>query len=168
MTSTRTAWHGLDARQLQLRVIQPGLIGLIGLIDGTISTLAPIFAAAYVSGSRAALLVGLAAGLGAAISMGLSEGLSDDGTLTGRGGALQRGIITGCATFVGGSLHALPFLISDVGRALEVAYVVVSCELLLIAIVRKRFLKVSLASSLVQVTLAGIVVAAVGVAVGHA
>jgi VIT1/CCC1 family predicted Fe2+/Mn2+ transporter len=100
--------------------------------------------------------------------MGMSEALSDDGSLTGRGGALQRGIITGCATFVGGTLHALPFLISDVGRALEVAYVVVSCELVLIAVVRKRFLKVSLASSLVQVTLAGIVVAAVGVAVGHA
>ena len=95
LTSTRTAWNGLDARQLRLRVIQPGLIGLI---DGTVSTLAPIFAAAYVSGSRAALLVGVAAALGAAISMGLSEGLSDDGSLTGRGNALTRGLITGIAT----------------------------------------------------------------------
>ena len=158
-------WREASDRDRLLQVVQPGLIGLI---DGTISTLAPIFASAYVAGSHAALLVGLAAALGAAISMGMSEALSDDGALTGRGGALQRGIITGCATFVGGTLHALPFLISDVGRALEVAYVVVSCELVLIAVVRKRFLKVSLASSLVQVTLAGIVVAAVGVAVGHA
>ena len=167
MSDVHTAlaeWRTASDRDRLLQVVQPGLIGLI---DGTISTLAPIFASAYVAGSHAALLVGLAAALGAAISMGMSEALSDDGTLTGRGGALQRGVITGAATFVGGTLHALPFLISDVGRALEVAYVVVSCELLLIAIVRKRFLKVSLASSLVQVTLGGVLVAAVGVAVGH-
>src|SRR3954471_3991994 len=107
----------LDPRSLQLRVVQPGLIGLI---DGTVSTLAPIFAAAYVSGSRAALLVGVAAALGAAISMGLSEGLSDDGTMTGRGSASARGAITGAATFVGGTAHALPFLIGDVGTALAV------------------------------------------------
>jgi VIT1/CCC1 family predicted Fe2+/Mn2+ transporter len=156
--------RALDQRALQLRVVQPALIGLI---DGTISTLAPIFASAYVAGSHAALLVGFAAALGAAISMGMSEALSDDGALTGRGGALQRGLITGFATFVGGSLHALPFLISDLGKALTVAYVVVSCELVLIALVRKRYLKVSLASSLVQVTLGGVLVAAVGVAVGH-
>jgi VIT1/CCC1 family predicted Fe2+/Mn2+ transporter len=158
-------WREASDRDRLLQVVQPGLIGLI---DGTISTLAPIFASAYVAGSRAALLVGLAAALGAAISMGMSEALSDDGSLTGRGGALRRGAITGLATFVGGSLHALPFLISDLHRALAVAYVVVSCELILIAIVRKRFLKVSLASSLVQVTLGGVIVAAVGVAVGHA
>jgi erythrin-vacuolar iron transport family protein len=160
-----SGWRHASDRDRLLQVVQPGLIGLI---DGTISTLAPIFASAYVAGSHAALLVGLAAALGAAISMGMSEALSDDGTLTGRGGALQRGLITGAATFVGGSLHALPFLISDVGRALSVAYVVVTCELVAIALVRKRFLKVSLASSLVQVTLGGLVVAAVGVAVGHA
>jgi erythrin-vacuolar iron transport family protein len=158
-------WRTASDRDRLLQVVQPGLIGLI---DGTISTLAPIFASAYVAGSRAALLVGLAAALGAAISMGMSEALSDDGTLTGRGGALQRGVITGAATFVGGTLHALPFLISDVARALTIAYVVVACELVAIALVRKRFLKVSLTSSLVQVTFGGIVVAAVGVAVGHA
>src|SRR5215212_11379381 len=95
--------RALDSRERQLQVVQPGLIGLI---DGTISTLAPIFAAAYVGGSRAALLVGLAAALGAAISMGLSEGLSDDGTVTGRGSSLTRGLITGIATFVGGTAHA--------------------------------------------------------------
>src|SRR6201991_3813178 len=95
--------RALDQRALQLRVVQPALIGLI---DGTISTLAPIFAAAYVSGSRAALLIGIAAALGAAISMGLSEGLSDDGTMTGRGSASARGLITGVATFLGGAGHA--------------------------------------------------------------
>jgi VIT1/CCC1 family predicted Fe2+/Mn2+ transporter len=158
-------FRGLDSRSLQLQVVQPGLIGLI---DGTISTLAPIFAAAYVSGSRAALLVGLAAALGAAISMGLSEGLSDDGTITGRGRAVTRGLITGVATFVGGFAHALPFLISDVGTALAVAYPVVGAELLLIAWIRKRYQNVSLTQSLIQVTLGGIVVAAVGYAVGHA
>jgi erythrin-vacuolar iron transport family protein len=155
----------LDARNLQLRVVQPGLIGLI---DGTISTLAPIFAAAYVSGSRAALLVGLAAALGAAISMGLSEGLSDDGSLTGRGDAATRGLITGAATFVGGFAHALPFLISDVHTALAVAYPVVGAELLLIALIRKRFQNVSLSQSLIQVTLGGALVAMVGVILGHA
>src|ERR1700755_2964365 len=136
--------RSFDQRTLQLRVVQPALIGLI---DGTISTLAPIFAAAYVSGSRAALLVGLAAALGAAISMGLSEGLSDDGSMTGRGDALTRGTITGIATFLGGMAHALPFLISDVGTALKVAYPVVAAELLLIALIRKRFQDVSMRQS---------------------
>jgi erythrin-vacuolar iron transport family protein len=157
--------RGLDSRSLQLKVVQPGLIGLI---DGTISTLAPIFAAAYVSGSRAALLVGLAAALGAAISMGLSEGLSDDGSLTGRGSAATRGAITGVATFVGGFAHALPFLISDLGTALAVAYPVVGAELVLIALVRKRFQNVNLTQSLIQVTVGGVLVAAVGFIVGHA
>jgi VIT1/CCC1 family predicted Fe2+/Mn2+ transporter len=158
-------WRDADQRSRVLQVIQPGLIGLI---DGTLSTLAPIFAAAYVSGSRAALLVGIAAALGAAISMGLSEALSDDGALTGRGASLGRGVITGAATFVGGTAHALPFLISDLSTALAIAYVVVSIELVVIAYVRKRFLRVSMRTSLVQVTLGGIVIAAVGVLLGHA
>ena len=160
-----TQWRAADERKLLLQVIQPALIGLI---DGTISTLAPIFAAAYLAGSREALLVGLAAALGAAISMGMSEGLSDDGELTGRGTSLTRGLITGLATFAGGTLHALPFLIADVDRALTVAYVVVSIELLLIAYIRKRFLSVSLTRSLIQVTLGGLLVAAVGVIIGSA
>ncbi len=130
-------------------------------------TLAPIFATAYIAGSKAALLVGLAAALGAAISMGMSEGLSDDGELTGRGDSVTRGLITGTATFVGGTLHALPFLIGDLGTALAVAYAVVSVELLVIAFIRKRYLKVSLAGSLVQVTLSGILIASVGIAFGH-
>src|SRR5215216_2531995 len=148
-------WSSATQQQRVLQVVQPGLIGLI---DGTISTLAPIFAAAYISGSRAALLVGFAAALGAAISMGMSEALSDDGSLTGRGSSVARGLITGLATFVGGSAHALPFLISDVDRALTIAYCVVAIELIAIAWVRKRFLRVALTQSLVQVTLAGAVV----------
>lgn len=157
-------WHGANERERLLRYVQPGLIGLI---DGTISTLAPIFAAAYVAGSRAALLIGLAAALGAAISMGMSEALSDDGELTGRGASTLRGLITGGATFLGGTFHALPFLISDVSVALGIAYVVVGFELVAIAFVRKRYLRVSLTRSLLQVTLGGVIVSVVGVLVGH-
>jgi erythrin-vacuolar iron transport family protein len=156
-------WRGADDRKLLLQVVQPGLIGLI---DGTISTLAPIFAAAYLAGSREALLVGLAAALGAAISMGMSEALSDDGELTGRGASVTRGLITGVATFAGGTMHALPFLIGDVNKALPIAYAVVAVELVAIAWIRRRFLHVSLTRSLVQVTLGGTIVAAVGVAIG--
>lgn len=154
-----------DHRDRLLRTIQPALLGLV---DGTISTLAPIFAAAFLAGSRAALLVGLAAALGAAISMGLSEALSDDGEVTGRGSAPRRGLLTGAATFVGGTAHALPFLISDLGTALTIAYIVVAIELVAISWVRRRYMGVRLGLSLVQVTLGGAIVAAVGVLVGHA
>src|ERR671918_1795969 len=119
MSELLATWRSGTDRERLLQIVQPGLIGLI---DGTISTLAPIFASAYLAGSREALLVGLASALGAAISMGMSEALSDDGELTGRGSSLARGLITGLATFVGGSMHALPFLIGDVDRALVVAY----------------------------------------------
>ena len=158
-------WRTGTERERVLRVVQPGLIGLI---DGTLSTLAPIFAAAYLAGSRTALLVGLATAFGAAISMGVSEGLSDDGSLTGRGGAVMRGTITGLATFVGGAAHTMPFLISDVDQALAIAYPVVGAELVVIAWVRRRYLNVALTRSLVQVTLSGIAIATVGVLVGHA
>ena len=156
---------GLDERDRLLRFVQPALIGLI---DGTVSTLAPMFAAAYVSGSRSALLVGLAAALGAAISMGLSEALSDDGELTGRGRAPIRGHDHRRRHVRRRRLHALPFLIGDVQTALMVAYAVVAVELVVIALVRKRFLQVSLHRSLIQVTLGGAVVAFVGFAIGHA
>ncbi len=158
-------WQNATDTERLLQVIQPALIGLI---DGTISTLAPIFAMAYAFGSKAALLAGLAAAFGAAISMGASEGLSDDGKLTGRGSSLARALITGGATFVGGTAHALPFLIDDVGRALALAYAVVAVELVIIAFVRKRYLHVSLAGSLIQVTIVGVLVAGVGIWVGHA
>ena len=159
-----TQWRSADDRQLQLQLVQPALVGLI---DGTVSTLAPIFATAYLAGSHAALLVGIATALGAAISMGLSEALSDDGKLSGRGSSLVRGVVTGIATFIGGSLHSLPFLINNVHTALPIAYGVVAVELLVIAWIRKRFQKVSLRASLVQVTLGGALGAFVGYAIGH-
>jgi erythrin-vacuolar iron transport family protein len=159
------SWRTASERDRLLQVVQPALIGLI---DGTVSTLAPIFASAYVAGPRAAFLVGIAAALGAAISMGLSEGLSDDGTLTGRGRSATRGTITGVATFVGGTVHALPFLISSLTTALTLAYCVVAVELVAIAWVRKRYLRVPLAQSLIQVTLGGAFVAFVGFVIGHA
>jgi erythrin-vacuolar iron transport family protein len=154
-----------DEERFMLQRVQPALIGLI---DGTVSTLAPIFATAFLAGSHAALFVGLAAALGAGISMGLSEALSDDGEITGRGTSLSRGMITGGATFLGGSLHALPFVISDLHTALIVASFTVGCELVAIAWVRKRFLDVSLRSSLVQVTMGGLIVAVTGALIGQA
>src|SRR6202161_2790030 len=113
----------IDERALLLRYIQPGLVGLI---DGTLSTLAPIFAAALLSGSHAALFVGLATAVGAGISMGFSEALSDDGTETGRGSALVRGAVTGAMTTFGGVFHSLPFIIGNVHTALVVAGIVVA------------------------------------------
>src|SRR4030088_1205637 len=115
--------------------------GLVGLMDGSVSTLAPIFATAGLTGRPlSAFFVGLAASLGAAISMGLSEALSDDGIVTGRGGPVLRGAITGVATGLGGMLHTFPFLIPDLGVALKLAYAVVVCELTAIAFIRYRFM----------------------------
>lgn len=158
-------WWNIDERTLLLRYIQPGLVGLI---DGTLSTLAPIFAAALLSGSHAALFVGLATALGAGISMGFSEALSDDGRETGRGSAVARGVVTGSMTVVGGVFHSLPFLISEVHTALVVAGIVVAIELITISLIRKRFLAVSLRTSLLQVALGGALIVAAGVALGSA
>jgi VIT1/CCC1 family predicted Fe2+/Mn2+ transporter len=155
----------MDERTFVLRYVQPGLVGLI---DGTLSTLAPIFAAALLSGSHAALFVGLATALGAGISMGFSEALSDDGSQTGRGSAVARGVVTGAMTTVGGAFHSLPFLIPHVHTALVVAGIVVAIELAAISAIRKRFLSVSLRTSLLQVALAGVLIVAVGVLLGSA
>jgi len=157
--------RGIDERTLVLRYVQPGLVGLI---DGTLSTLAPIFAAALLSGSHAALFVGLATAVGAGISMGFSEALSDDGTETGRGSAIARGVVTGTMTTIGGVFHSLPFLIKDVNSALVVAGVVVAIELITISLIRKRFLQVSLRVSLLQVALGGVLIVAAGVGLGSA
>jgi hypothetical protein len=156
---------GLDERTLVLRYVQPGLVGLI---DGTLSTLAPIFAAALLSGSHAALFVGLATALGAGISMAFSEGLSDTGEETGRGSAVVRGAVTGVMTTFGGVFHSLPFVISEVHTALVVAGVVVAIELTTISLVRKRFMAVPLRISLVQVALGGALIVAAGVGLGNA
>jgi erythrin-vacuolar iron transport family protein len=155
----------IDERTLLLRYIQPGLVGLI---DGTLSTLAPIFAAALLSGSHAALFVGLATAVGAGISMGFSEALSDTGAETGRGSAVVRGIVTGVMTAIGGVFHSLPFLISEVHTALIVAGIVVAIELITISLIRRRFLAVSLRTSLLQVALGGALIVAAGVVLGSA
>jgi hypothetical protein len=155
----------LDERAFVLRYVQPGLVGLI---DGTLSTLAPIFSAALLSNSHTALFVGLATAVGAGISMGFSEALSDTGRETGRGSALARGVVTGIMTTLGGVFHSLPFVISDVKTALVVAGVVVACELLAISLIRKRFLAVPLRLSLLQVALGGALIVAAGVLLGSA
>ncbi|MDE1163275.1 MAG: VIT1/CCC1 transporter family protein [Acidobacteriaceae bacterium] len=151
-------------KQFVLRVVQPGLAGLM---DGSVSTLAPIFATAFAThNSHTVFLIGAASALGAGISMAFSEGLSDDGQLTGRGNPVFRGVVTGAMTFVGGFLHTLPFLLPNVHRALILAYFVVGIELLVIAWVRYRFFKSSFAMSLVQVVLGGGLVFAAGVLIG--
>ena len=154
-----------DEPEFVLRVVQPALVGMI---DGTVSSLAPIFAAAIASDSHTALLVGFSTALGAGVSMGWSEALSDTGEQTGRGSALVRGAITGGMTCIGGIFHTLPFLISDVHQALIVAGAVVAVELFVIAWIRKRFLNVSMRSSLLVVTVGGLIVLAIGVGIGSA
>ena len=154
---------GYDDRSFVLRVVQPALVGMI---DGTVSTLAPIFAAAISSSSHTALVVGFATALGAGVSMGFSEALSDTGEETGRGSAVVRGAITGAATAFGGVFHSLPFIIHDVHTALAVAGGVVAIELVTIAWVRYRFLHVSLRNSLLMVTLGGAIVVGIGVVIG--
>ncbi|WP_151088752.1 VIT1/CCC1 transporter family protein [Hymenobacter baengnokdamensis] len=148
-----------------LQKVQPALLGLM---DGSVSTLAPLFAAAGLTHSaHAAFFVGLAASVGAGISMGLAEALSDDGAVTGRGNPWMRGLITGGATTLGGMLHTLPFLISDLALALRVAYIVVGVELLLIAYIRFRFMKTPLASTIFQVIVGGGIVFGIGLWLGR-
>ena len=154
------------SKDFVLKVVQPVLVGLM---DGSVSTLAPLFATAFATGEpRIAFLVGLAAAVGAAISMGFSEGLSDDGSLTGRGHPFLRGTITGVATFVGGILHTLPFLLPQVGVALYVAFGVVGFELLAISFIRYRFFRLSFWMSAMQVILGGSLVFASGILIGNA
>ncbi len=152
-----------DERDFVLRVVQPALVGMI---DGTVSSLAPIFTAAIASSSHTALLVGLSVAVGAGVSMGWSEALSDTGELTGRGSAVVRGAITGGMTTLGGIFHTLPFIISNVDHALVVAGVVVAFELLAIAWIRHRFLRVSMRRSLLVVAVGGAIALGVGVAIG--
>jgi erythrin-vacuolar iron transport family protein len=156
-------WGFKDEPDFVLRVAQPALVGMI---DGTVSSLAPIFAAAIASNSHTALLVGFSTALGAGVSMGWSEALSDTGEQTGRGSAVVRGTITGGMTALGGLFHTLPFLISNVHKALAVALAVVAVELFVIAWLRKRFLHVSMRSSLLLVTVGGLIALALGVAIG--
>jgi VIT1/CCC1 family predicted Fe2+/Mn2+ transporter len=153
-------------RAFVLRYVQTTTLGLM---DGSVSTLAPLFATAFATGdTRVTFLVGLAAAVGAAISMGFSEGLSDDGSLTGRGHPFLRGAITGVATFVGGILHTLPFLLPQASLALYVAFGVVGFELLAISFIRYRYFKMSFLMSALQVILGGALVFASGILIGSA
>ncbi len=151
-----------------LQSVQPALLGLM---DGSVSTLAPLFAAAGTTvatgQSRYAFLIGLAASVGAGVSMGLAEALSDDGKVTGRGHPVRRGAITGVATTVGGMLHTLPFLIHNIRVALNTAYAVVVVELLVIAYIRYRYMATPLAKTIVQVIVGGLIVLAIGVGLGR-
>jgi erythrin-vacuolar iron transport family protein len=154
------------SKNFVLKVVQPGLVGLM---DGSVSTLAPLFATVFATGdTRVTFLVGLAAAVGAAISMAFSEGLSDDGKLTGRGGPILRGAITGVATFVGGIMHTLPFLMSDIGVALYVAFGVVGIELLAISFIRYRYFQMRFLVSALQVILGGALVFVSGILIGSA
>jgi len=151
-------------RLFMLQIVQPGLAGLM---DGSVSTLAPIFAAALATHkTREAFLVGLAASLGAGISMAFAEALSDDGSLTGRGKPLLRGVVTGSMTTLGGLGHTLPFLISDFHIAFTAAVAVVIVELGIISFVRHRYMDMPIVSSAVQVIVGGGLVFAVGILIG--
>ncbi len=151
-------------RLFVLQIVQPGLTGLM---DGSVSTLAPVFAAAFAThNSHSAFLVGLAASLGAGISMGFAEGVSDDGSLTGRGKPLLRGFICGLMTTAGGIGHTLPYLISDFRNATAVAVVIVAIELLLISWIRKRYMDTPFLRAAFQVIVGGVLVFLVGIWIG--
>jgi rubrerythrin len=151
-------------RSFVLRVIQPGLAGLM---DGSVSTLAPVFAAAFASGNTwEAFVVGLAASIGAGISMGFAEALSDNGSLTGRGAPLMRGAICGLMTTLGGIGHTLPFLIPDFFMATVIAVIVVICELAVISWIRWRYMDTPPLSAAMQVGFGGALVFATGILIG--
>ncbi|HEX5449326.1 MAG TPA: VIT1/CCC1 transporter family protein [Gaiellaceae bacterium] len=147
-----------------LQRVQPAMVGLI---DGSLSTLAPIFGIAfYTHRPHTAFIAGLATSIGAAISMAFSEGLSDTGELTGRGSPTQRGAITGVGTFAGGILHTLPFLITNYHAAVVAAGIVVAFELVGLAIIRWKFFETSFVRSLLAVSIGGAVIAIVGALIG--
>jgi rubrerythrin len=152
-------------RMFLLQYVQPGLVGLM---DGSVSTLAPLFAAAFATHkSWDAFLVGLAASVGAGISMAFAEALSDDGMLTGRGSPWIRGTVTGIMTTAGGIGHTLPFLIADFRVAMSVAVVVVMIELGVISWIRQHFLKTPLVRAALQVVLSGLLVFLSGILIGN-
>jgi erythrin-vacuolar iron transport family protein len=151
-------------RLFVLQIVQPGLAGLM---DGSVSTLAPVFAAAFATKNTSdAFLVGLAASIGAGISMGFAEALSDDGSLTGRGRPLLRGAVTGLMTAAGGIGHTLPFLIKDFRVAMTAAIAVVAVELWAISYIRNRYMDTPFLSAAFQVILGGVLVFLTGILIG--
>ena len=162
----RETEKGEAHRQFVLTYVQPGLAGLM---DGSVSTLAPVFAAAFATGdTHQTFLVGLAAAIGAGISMGFTEAASDDGKLTGRGSPIKRGFAAGIMTAVGGLGHALPYLIHDFTIATTVAVIVVLIELWAIAFIQQRFMQTPFWRAVLQVVLGGSLVFAAGILIGSA
>ena len=155
-----------ERRMFLLEVVQPGLVGLM---DGSVSTLAPIFAAAFATGSTwQTFLVGVAASVGAGISMGLAEGLSDDGKLSGRGRPLIRGLASGLMTAVGGIGHTLPFLIPQFHTALVLAVIVVLIELSVITWIRNKYMDTPIVKAALQIAVGGLLVFLTGILIGSA
>jgi rubrerythrin len=155
-----------ERRLFVMRIVQPGLAGLM---DGSVSTLAPLFAAAFATHNTfAAFLVGIAASIGAGISMGFAEALSDDGSLTGRGSPVVRGIVCGLMTTVGGLGHTLPFLIGNFTVATTLAGIVVSIELAVISWIRWKFMDTPLLRAAFQVVVGGVLVFIAGILIGSA
>jgi VIT1/CCC1 family predicted Fe2+/Mn2+ transporter len=153
-----------DEHHFLLQRVQPAMVGLI---DGSLSTLAPIFGIVfYTHRPHTAFIAGLATSIGAAISMAFSEGLSDTGELTGRGSPQIRGAITGVGTFLGGILHTLPFLITNYHAAVVVAGVVVAFELIALAVLRWKFFQTGFLKSLLAISVGGAVIAIVGALIG--
>lgn len=152
-------------RQYILTWVQPGLAGLM---DGSVSTLAPIFAAAFATGNTwQTFLVGLAASLGAGISMGFTEAVSDDGVISGRGSPIKRGIASGVMTTIGGLGHALPYLIPDFNVATTLAILIVFVELWVIAWIQNKYMETPFFRAATQVVLGGALVFAVGILIGN-
>jgi rubrerythrin len=162
----RSAEKSEEHRQFVLTYVQPGLAGLM---DGSVSTLAPVFAAAFATGDTwQTFLVGLAAAVGAGISMGFTEAASDDGKLTGRGSPVKRGFAAGIMTAVGGLGHAMPYLIADFWTATIVAGIVVVVELWAIAFIQQRYMSTPFWRAVLQVVLGGALVFAAGILIGSA
>lgn len=163
--STKAQEDQANRRLFVLQIVQPGLAGLM---DGSVSTLAPVFAAAYATHqSHDAFLVGLAASVGAGISMGFAEALSDDGSLTGRGHPWVRGGVNGLMTTLGGIGHTLPFLLPDFHVAMTAAVIVVIVELGIISWIRHRFMDTPPLSAALQVGLGGLLVFITGILIGN-
>ena len=153
-----------ERRLFALQVIQPGLAGLM---DGSVSTLAPVFAAAFATkNSWDAFLVGMAASLGAGISMAFAEALSDDGSLTGRGRPIIRGAVSGVMTAAGGVGHTFPFLVHDFRIAMTIAILVVACELAIISYIRHRYMDTPFLAAAFQVVVGGVLVFLTGILIG--
>lgn len=162
----RSAEDATAHRQFLLTWVQPGLAGLM---DGSVSTLAPVFAAAFATHDPfQTLLVGLAASIGAGISMGFTEALSDDGALTGRGSPLKRGVASGIMTAIGGLGHALPYLIPDFWTATTIAIIIVVIELWAIAWIQSRYMDTPFFRAVAQIVFGGSLVFAAGIIIGNA